>query len=240
MEIIQASHGSNSGRCGEYRNSLLTYKQDIMPKYKLQEMPDIKNDGKRKVYPKLDTYRLIGSKEFIKILHSYQRAIDKGVLTAVMMDMARVMMLKLSEGYNIKIDDVGTFSLSLAFKDEKPTEMEADDDAMSYRRVEVNNVNFKADPRLLKELRMRTKFEREHSGVKVIKKNLYSLEQRVERALKVIDHDGFITMTGYAALNNLSRTVASRELKEICSDQSSPMQPRGRGTHKVWVRRVTE
>ena len=83
MEVIQASHGSNSGRCGEYRNSLLTYKQDIMPKYKLQEMPDIKNDGKRKVYPKLDTYRLIGSKEFIKILHSYQRANLKGLVLYV-------------------------------------------------------------------------------------------------------------------------------------------------------------
>ena len=35
-----------------------------MAKYKLQEMPDVHNTGKRKVYPKMVTNRTLSRKEF--------------------------------------------------------------------------------------------------------------------------------------------------------------------------------
>ena len=35
-----------------------------MAKYKLQEMPDVHNTGKRKVYPKIVTNRTLSRKEF--------------------------------------------------------------------------------------------------------------------------------------------------------------------------------
>lgn len=208
-----------------------------MPKYRLHEMPDMNNEGKRKVYPKLDRYQLIENEEFLNILYSYQRAIDRGVLEAVTMSMAKVLMLELSQGYNVKIDGVGTFSLSIAFDDGKTAELEDDGDEMKYRRVEVSNVNFKADPRLLKELKARTKFERQCSGVKVIKKSRYTLEQRMARALEVIGRDGKITLSGYAGINSMSRSAASAELKKICADPSSPIAELGCGTHKVWGKR---
>ena len=56
---------------------------------------------------------------------------------------------------------------------------------MAYRHVTVKNVNFKVDPSWLKDLRNETELEREMSGVKVIKKQLFTLEQRIERALAV-------------------------------------------------------
>lgn len=214
-----------------------------MPKYKLHEMPDIKKDGKRRVYPKLERYQLMDSEQFIDSMWLQQHAIDRGVLTAVVMDMERVLIQKLSMGYNVKIGGIGTFSLSLAFNDDKPTELEEKDgnvgneDKMKYRRVVVNNVNFKADPNFLKELRYKTKCERESSGVKKVKKNKYTLEERVARAMEVIERDGFITLTSYAELNNLSRTIASEELRKVCADPSSQIMSRGRGTHVVWVKR---
>ena len=48
------------------------------------------------------------------------------------------------------------FRPHLAFKDKKPTEMEDDDDPMARRKVEVSNVNFKADAKLIKMLRSET------------------------------------------------------------------------------------
>ena len=209
-----------------------------MPKYKLQEMYDVRQTGERRVYPKLDAYRLLDAEEFIEKMHSYDRAISPSVIRAVLMNLSDTLKRMLSQGYTVKVDELGTFSLSLDFDDDKPKVMQQADDKMAYRHVTVKNVNFKVDPSLLKDLRNETELEREMSGVKVIKKQLFTLEQRIERALAVIERDGFIGLTDYAAINNLSRTSASRELKLICADPEGALDTKGRGSHKVWVKRV--
>ena len=208
-----------------------------MPKYKLQEMYDVRQTGERRVYPKLDTYRLLDTEEFIEKMHSYDRAISPSVIRAVLMNLSDTLKRMLSLGYTVKVDELGTFSLSLDFDDDKPKVMQQADDKMAYRHVTVKNVNFKVDPSLLKDLRYETELEREMSGVKVIKKQLFTLEQRIERALAVIERDGFIGLTDYAAINNLSRTSASQELKQICANPEGPLDTKGRGSHKVWVKR---
>lgn len=208
-----------------------------MPKYKLQEMPDVRQTGERRVYPKLNAYRLLDAEEFIEKMHSYDRAISPSVIRAVLMNLSDTLKKMLSQGYTVKVDELGTFSLSLDFDDEKPKVMQQADDKMAYRHVTVKNVNFKVDPSLLKDLRYETELEREMSGVKVIKKQLFTLEQRIERALAVIERDGFIGLTDYAAINNLSRTSASQELKLICANPVGPLETKGRGSHKVWVKR---
>lgn len=209
-----------------------------MPKYKLQEMYDVRQTGERRVYPKLDAYRLLDAEEFIEKMHSYDRAISPSVIRAVLMNLSDTLKRMLSQGYTVKVDELGTFSLSLDFDDDKPKVMQQADDKMAYRHVTVKNVNFKVAPSLLKDLRYETDLEREMSGVKVIKKQLFTLEQRIERALAVIERDGFIGLTDYAAINNLSRTSASRELKLICADPEGALDTKGRGSHKVWVKRV--
>ena len=209
-----------------------------MPKYKLQEMYDVRQTGERRVYPKLDAYRLLDAEELIEKMHSYDRAISPSVIRAVLMNLSDTLKRMLSLGYTVKVDELGTFSLSLDFDDDKPKVMQQADDKMAYRHVTVKNVNFKVDPSLLKDLRYETELEREMSGVKVIKKQLFTLEQRIERALAVIERDGFIGLTDYAAINNLSRTSASRELKLICADPEGALDTKGRGSHKVWVKRV--
>ena len=209
-----------------------------MPKYKLQEMYDVRQTGERRVYPKLDAYRLLDAEEFIEKMHSYDRAISPSVIRAVLMNLSDTLKRMLSLGYTVKVDELGTFSLSLDFDDDQPKVMQQADDKMAYRHVTVKNVNFKVDPSLLKDLRYETELEREMSGVKVIKKQLFTLEQRIERALAVIERDGFIGLTDYAAINNLSRTSASQELKMICANPDGPLDTKGRGSHKVWVKKI--
>ena len=209
-----------------------------MPKYKLQEMYDVRQTGERRVYPKLDAYRLLDAEELIEKMHSYDRAISPSVIRAVLMNLSDTLKRMLSLGYTVKVDELGTFSLSLDFDDDKPKVMQQADDKMAYRHVTVKNVNFKVDPSLLKDLRYETELEREMSGVKVIKKQLFTLEQRIERALAVIERDGFIGLTDYAAINNLSRTSASQELKMICANPDGSLEAKGRGSHKVWVKKI--
>ena len=51
------------------------------------------------------------------------------------------------------------------------------------------------------------------------------------------EKNGVLTLGDYASINNLSRTAASMELKELTCDKSSPIDSLGRGSHKVWVKR---
>lgn len=208
-----------------------------MAKYKLQELPDMQGEGKRKVYPKMVINRTLNLKDLTEKMKSHHRAFSPSTIEAVVMDLEDMMVEVLSMGYNVKLDGIGTFSLSLGFEDEKPTEMQEEGDKMLYRKVGVKNVNFKVDPEVLLQLRKETDLEREMSGVKVIKKNLFSKEERIARALQVIERDGYLTLTDYAHINNLSRTAASAELKEITSDANSPIDWRGNGRHKVWIKK---
>ena len=214
-------------------------KENVMAKYKLQEMPDVHNTGKRKVYPKIVTNRTLSRKEFVKKMQGYHRGISESTTEAVLMDVADMLVKMLSMGYNVNLEGLGTFSLSLGFEDDKPTEMQSAEDKMTYRKVGVKDINFKASPELIREVKRETDrdLERDMGGVNVIRKQLYSRDERIARALEVIEANGFITLSDYAYINNLSRTAASLELKEITADRTSPIGSMGSGSHKVWVKR---
>lgn len=206
-----------------------------MAKYKLQEMSDVHHTGKRKVYPKMVVNRTLSRKEFIERMQGYHRGISASTTEAVLMDVEEILVEMLSMGYNVNLEGLGTFSLSLGFEDDKPTEMQGDDDKMTYRKVGVRDVNFKASPDFIKSVKQVA--DRDLSGVKLILKKKYTREERIARALDVIDENGFIGLTDYAYINNLSRTAASLELKEISHDETVPIRSVGQHSHKVWVRR---
>lgn len=210
-----------------------------MAKYKLQEMSDVHHTGKRKVYPKMVVNRTLSRKEFIERMQGYHRGISASTTEAVLMDVEDMLVEMLSMGYNVNLEGLGTFSLSLGFEDDKPTEMQGDDDKMTYRKVGVRDVNFKASPDFIKSVKQVADrdLERDMGGVKLILKKKYTREERIARALDVIDENGFIGLTDYAYINNLSRTAASLELKEITADRTSPIGSMGSGSHKVWVKR---
>ncbi len=209
-----------------------------MPKYKLVEMPDMHNAGKRSVYPKMVVNRTMSQADLIEKMKLYNRSLPPSTMEMAVTEVRDMIVRLLSMGYNVTLDELGTFSLSLAFEDDKPTEMLSGNDKMTYRKVGVKTVNFKPSPELVKDLKRETdpSLERDMGGVKVIRKELYTREQRIARALDVIDENGFIGLTDYAYINNLSRTAASLELKEICADADSPLRSTGRHSHKVWVR----
>ena len=173
------------------------------------------------------------------MMQHYHRGISESTTEAVLTDVVDMLTDMLSMGYNVNLEGFGTFSLSLAFEDEKPREIQAEDDKMTYRKVGVKDINFKASPEFVKDVKRETDrdLERDMGGVKVIRKQLYSREERIARALEIIEKNGVLTLGDYASINNLSRTAASLELKELTGDKTSPIDSLGRGSHKVWVKR---
>ena len=192
-----------------------------MTKYKLQEMPDVHNTGKRRVYPKMVTNRTLSRKEFIKRMQGYHRGISESTTEAVLLDVADMLVEMLSMGYNVNLEGIGTFSLSLGFEDDKPTEMQSADDKMTYRKVGVKDINFKASPEFIREVKRETDrdLERDMGGVKVIRKQLYSREERIARALEVIEKNGVLTLGDYASINNRGPTTTTMEQKELTRDK---------------------
>ena len=207
-----------------------------MAKYKLQEMSNLNGVGEKRVFPKLVTNSQLETKEFVEKLHSYNRAVPKSIVSAVITDIGTCLGEMLAMGYTVKLDDIGTFSLSLEFDDNKPVEMSSDDDKMLYRKVTVKDVNYKSSPELIKLLKRRTVLERDMGGVSRLRKNKYTLEERIGRTAEWMDKHGFITLQEYANLNNLSRTAASVELKKLTQGEEATLETKGRGSHKVWVK----
>lgn len=208
-----------------------------MAKYYLQEMPDMRGEGKRKVYPKMQVYRQIEMEELVERIQERSGVYKSGVVKGILTTLSDTLADYLSMGYNVQIKGLGNFSLSLEFTDNKSTKLDNDDDKMNYRHVSVKDINLQSDKELVKRLRNETTLERTMSGVNKLEPETYPREERLRRALKHIDRHGFITLSGYSSLNRISRTSASRELKSLCQDPKSGITSSGVATHKTWVRR---
>lgn len=206
-----------------------------MANYRLQEMNDMGHTGQRKVYPKFVPNRTMNTDDIIERMHVRDPAISKSITKAVLTDLADVLVELMGMGYNVSIDEIGRFTPSLCFDDGKPNEMQGEHDKMRYRKVKVRSVNFKASDFLVKQLNREGDWNRSQSGVNEICPSGYTERQRIDRALQVIRKHGFISLTDYASLNQLSRSSASRELRKITARTDAPLRCMGSGSHKVWV-----
>ena len=70
-----------------------------------------------------------------------------------------------------------------------------------------------------------------------VEKDVYSLEQRIEKARAMIDEEGHITLGEYAKVHGPSRTAPSEELAKITGDPTMPIDYTGQASHKIWIRR---
>ena len=55
------------------------------------------------------------------------------------------------------------------------------------------------------------------------------------RAKAIIEKNGFMTLYDYANVTHQSRSVASKDLRQIVADANSGITTRGSHSHKVWI-----
>lgn len=206
-----------------------------MANYILKEMPDMRNTGKRTVYPKMETYSQKTLDDLVKYIRQSGTPYDPGTIKGVVSVLADAAVTWLSNGHTVKIDGLGTFSLSLNFDDKKGNELKDNRDKMGYRHVGVKSLNFRPDEEIMRKLRDETELTRVEGGIVQLTKERYTKEERLARTLQYIEQHGFITLTEYANMNGLSRTVASRELKAFTNDPQCPIKAKGVAPHKTWV-----
>lgn len=206
-----------------------------MASYILKEMPDIRNTGKRTVYPKVETYSQKTLDDLVKYIRQAGTPYDPGTIKGVVSTLADAAVTWLSNGHTVKIDGLGTFSLSLDFADKKGNELKDNRDKMGYRHVKVKSLNFRPDEEIMRKLRRETELTRTEGGVVQVTKERYTKEERLLRAINHIKQHGFITLTEYANMNGLSRSVASRELKTFTNDPFCLIKAKGVAPHKTWT-----
>ena len=211
-----------------------------MPKYILQELPGEMTDGKKIVYPKMQTYSLHDYETVIDHMRDYAGSFSEGMIRGVFDALVSVMESWMPMGHNIKIDGLGVFSLTLGFDESSPSEKAelkntADDPKTKYRHVCIKGINFKPDQKLLKALNKDITFERSEAEVQVPQKTKLTREERLARAKAIIEKNGFMTLYDYANATHQSRSVASKDLRQIVADPNSGITTHGSHSHKVWI-----
>ena len=204
-----------------------------MPNYILKELNKELTDGKKVVFPKMQTYSQHDFETVLKHMQTYAGNFSEGTMRAVIDALVETMKSWMPMGHSMKIDGLGTFSLSLGFKDKDTDE----DPKTKYRHICIKGINFKPDAKLIAALNKQADFERAEKDVVVPKKCSYTTGERIEKAQAIIANNGFMTLSDYARATGQCRSAASNDLKRLTALPDSPIATRGSGSHKVWIRR---
>ena len=180
-----------------------------MTQFVLKEMNDLDGKGKGRVYPKVVINRLMTTEDLVQRMQDNTR-LGSAVIHATLLSLGENIATLLDSGFSVKIDNFGTFSLSLGFADKKGNKLEDEDDKMNYRRVMVKNITFKPESDLIFNINKNIRLERHVPGVVKSESDSFTPEERRLRAIDFIEQHGQITLQEYANLNNISRSKASR------------------------------
>ena len=217
-----------------------------MAGYILRALPEELTNGKKVLYPKMQTYNLQDYEALLKKMHSYAGTFSEGMMKGVFDTLILTMTHWMPEGHSIKIDGLGVFSLSLGFDTKTPSEQEnakkgkkakTKEPKEKYRHVCIKGINFKPDPQLLKTMNEHAEFTRMAKKVKTPQKNPYTREERLAIAMGIIEQKGQMSFTEYVNATGLSRSAASRELKQLTADPQSGIAEQGSRSYKVWVKK---
>ena len=207
-----------------------------MTQFVLKEMNDLDGKGKGRVYPQVVINRLMTTEDLVERMQNNTR-LGSAVIHAMLLSLGENIATLLDSGFSVKIDNFGTFSLSLGFADKKGNKLEDEDDKMKYRRVMVKNITFKPESDLIFKINKNIRLERHVPGVVKSESDSFTPEERRLRAIDFIERHGQITLQEYANLNNISRSKSSRELNKLEGIEGSGIRGYGNAPHKVWKKK---
>ena len=209
-----------------------------MPKYFKREMPDLRGTGKNQYYYVMRSEGAVDTRELVRRMRQTYRVMGEGELLGMVSTMIRTMGEVLAEGYTLSLEGMGSFSLALGLDDyDSNTPEQHRGGEPNARRLRVSDVRFKAQKKWVNDIDLRCshRLHRDEAGERNIRRPSTTREMRIQMALNHIREHGFLRLSDYVQLSGLSRTTASRELRDIDCDKSVPITSQGRLSHKVYV-----
>lgn len=180
---------------------------------------------------------LFYSKEFISSLHESFNGMSEADITRVLMAASDHLGRLLGKGYSVTLDGIGNFKATIGLEENKELDtLDGNETKRNARSLQLKGVNYRVDKELIKRARQHCKLERE--GIARIRRSPYSKEQRLALAKEYLEKHGAMKVADYMEMTGLSRTAATLELQEFRRDATSGIGFIGRGSSKVYVKRV--
>ena len=209
-----------------------------MAEYIKQEMPDLTGKGEPACYYRMKINKNVTMEDFIEDVAQPGSGLNPGTVKHVITQVSKKLAWLMADGNSVTIEGLGTFKAALGVSRFKEMDtLEGDEAKRNAQSIEVNGVNFRVDPALVRQTDLYCTLHRGKSCR--LHKSPYTREERLALALKFLDGHAQMCVDDYVRLTGLSRTTAVRELKAFREDPQSGIDFRGFGSHKVYVRRRT-
>lgn len=207
-----------------------------MAKYIKQEMADLRGDGMQRSFYRMKVERNIGTEELIRHMTHPGSGLSTASAIHVIEALGEQLARELAEGYSVTIDGIGTFTASLGLdRKHRREEQEAEGKAHNARCLTVTGVRYKADKRLVRDVALDCELRK--AGESRPRQSAYSRDERLSMAVEYLTDAAHPVMrlADYVRLTGLSRSGASRELREFLRGQDAQIESLGRGPSLVYV-----
>ena len=199
-------------------------------KYDFRVMPNLQ--GKEEelgLYPQLVTSGTITMKDLMERA-SRHSGFNPAEVLGIVTFLEDAMVEYLSQGYHVKLGDIGTFSAGLTSRKVMSK------DEIRANSVHFDNVHFKADKKFRKKIGMEMKLERvEPYRAFQTSSNEYTPEERFRLLIAHLDANGFITCKKYTELTGLLKNKAGAELRKWAEEGRIVRE--GRVPHVVYLKK---
>ena len=203
-------------------------------KYIKQEIPDLNGTGRTQAYYKMQ----LTPKTFEEFISQCAREgrMEEAHILGVLRLVSEKLALCMAEGYSVKIDGIGTFHAKLGVRSDMLQDaFEEGEPTHNAKSINVTGVSFRADPDLTDATRRKCTLER--GGVSRIRKTKFTLEERIQKAREFLETNMFMRVPDYVRLTGLSRSSATKELRQLALNPSSGITSRGSRSQKYYVLR---
>ena len=192
-----------------------------------------KGTGDERLYPQVvlsGTATLDELAQRISDATAFTAADIKGVVSALSDEIA----LAAAQGKSVRIDGLGTFRARLAVAGGGKGETAGSKAKLTAPSVHVSGLYVKPSNALVQATATAARLERVRDDGKPARKPLEP-EKRLDALRKHLAKNGFISCPTYAALTRLSRSAATKELRELSQAQDAFITAEGAGSHRVYV-----
>ena len=183
-----------------------------MAEYNMQELNLPGEDGKRILYPRMKLYGQVDLETITEKI-AYASSFTRGDIIGLVQAITDEIAYQMGQGYSVKIDNLGVFTPALGLRQDRERETGEEGDT---KRNAVS-------------ICLKDKFQRSSQ--------VFSPQERLERAKKYLEKNSFMTQADYCQLTGLLKSAASRELREWIANPESGIDYKGRGTHKIYILR---
>lgn len=208
-----------------------------MAEYEMQTSNLPNEEGKKVLFPRMKLWGQVDL-DYLASHINYASTFTPGDIIGMIKTLTEAIAHEMGQGHSVKIDGLGVFSPALGLR--KGLERESGKEggkrhnAMS---ICIKDINFRADKEFIQETGQncrldRSKWKFQHSSKR------YTAEQRLKLAQNYLEQHPLMKVSNYCELTGLLRDAAARELKQWAANPDTGIDYTGRGSHKVYIKRI--